>query len=163
MVVLRMMAAAFIPVLCTLSFHLAEKNTSFRKLTYRKKQLIIGVCFGALAILTTKFGIPVDGAVMNVRNAAPLTAGLVFGWPAGILSGLIDGIERWFSPSGDYTRLACTISAIISGFLGAAVRRFMLDNRKSSWFYGLVVGVTSEVLHMLMIFLTRFIFNSFRF
>ena len=155
MVVLRMMAAAFIPVLCTLSFHFAEKNTSFQKLTYRKKQLIIGVCFGALAILTTKFGIPVDGAVMNVRNAAPLTAGLVFGWPAGILSGLIDGIERWFSPSGDYTRLACTISAIISGFLGAAVRRFMLDNRKSSWFYGLVVGVTSEVLHMLMVFLTN--------
>ncbi|MBQ3496911.1 MAG: hypothetical protein IJA73_02170, partial [Oscillospiraceae bacterium] len=124
-------------------------------MTHGRKQLVIGICFGALAILATEFGVPVDGAVMNVRNAAPLTAGLVFGWPAGILSGLIGGVERWFSPSGDYTRLACTLGTVVSGFLGAAVRRFMLDNARASWFYGLVVGVTSEVVHILMVFLTN--------
>ena len=152
---MKMAAAALVPVLCTLAFHFAEKKTPFQKLSDKKKQLVIGISFAALAILATQFGIPVNGAVMNVRNAAPLTAGLVFGWPAGILSGLIGGIERWFSPSGDYTRLACSISTIISGFLGAAVRRFMMDNKKVSWFYGLVVGVTSEVLHMLMVIFTN--------
>ena len=31
----------------------------------------------------------------------------------------------------------------------------MLENKKASWFYGLAVGVTVEVLHMLLIFLTN--------
>ncbi|MBR2061870.1 MAG: polysaccharide biosynthesis C-terminal domain-containing protein, partial [Anaerotignum sp.] len=51
---------------------------------------------------------------MNVRNAAPLTAGLIFGWPSGLIAGLVGGIERWFSNAGDYTRLACTIGTIVA-------------------------------------------------
>lgn len=154
-VLFRLTTAALLPVLCAVAFYYAEKRSRFKKLSNRAKQTIIGICFGIIAILATEFGIPANGAIMNVRNAAPLTAGLVFGWPAGVISGLVGGIERWFSPSGDYTRLACTLGTIISGFLGAGVRKFMMDNRKSSWFYGLAVGVTSEVLHMLMVFLTN--------
>ena len=151
----RLTMAALLPVFCTVIFYYAGKKSRFGNLSNPAKQAAIGVCFGVIAILATEFGIPVNGAIMNVRNAAPLTAGLVFGWPAGVISGLLGGIERWFSPSGDYTRLACTLGTILSGFLGACVRKFMLDNRKSSWFYGLAVGITSEVLHMLMVFLTN--------
>ena len=32
------------------------------------------------------------GAVVNVRDAAPLTAGLIFGGPAGIIAGFIGGL-----------------------------------------------------------------------
>jgi LytS/YehU family sensor histidine kinase len=92
---------------------------------------------------------------LNVRNAAPLTAGLIFGWPSGLIAGLVGGIERWFSNAGDYTRLACTIGTVVAGIFGAGVRKFMMDNRKASWFYGLAVGVTTEVLHMLLVFLTN--------
>lgn len=153
--IFRLVTAMLLPVVVTVLFYLAEKKSRFGKLSNPVKQGIIGASFGIIAILATEFGIPVDGAVLNVRNAAPLTAGLVFGWPAGLVAGFMGGIERWFSSAGDFTRLACTIGTIISGFLGASVRKFMIDNKKASWFYGLVVGITSEVLHMLMVFLSN--------
>ena len=151
----RLATASLLPVLVTVGFYFAEKKSRFKNVSNIWKQTIIGVSFGFIAILATEFGIPVDGAVLNVRNAAPLTAGLIFGWPAGIIAGLLGGVERWLSPAGDYTRLACSIATIVAGFFGAAVRKFMLDNKKASWFYGLAVGATAEVLHMLLVFLTN--------
>lgn len=152
---LRLIMAAILPVILAAGFYFAEKNGLLNKWSYIKKQIIIGICFGVVAILATEFGIPFDGAVVNVRNAAPLTAGLIFGGPSGIIAGLIGGIERWFSNAGDYTRTACTIATVAAGFLGAYVRKFMMDNKKASWFFGLAVGVTAEVLHMLLIVLTN--------
>ncbi|MDO4740243.1 MAG: SpoIIE family protein phosphatase [Eubacteriales bacterium] len=158
-IILQLTGAGALPVLFAVLFYWAERKTSFGQKSFALRQFVIGLCFGGLAVFSTEFGIPVDGAVINVRNAAPLTAGLIFGWPAGILAGLIGGIERWFSVYwgvGEFTRMACTVGTIIAGFLGAAVRRFMMDNKKSSWFYGLAIGIVTEVLHMLMVF----IFNS---
>ena len=151
----RLITASLLPVLVAVGFYQAEKKSRFRQLANVWKQVIIGVSFGVVAILATEFGIPVDGAVLNVRNAAPLTAGLIFGWPAGLVSGFVGGVERWFSNAGDYTRLACSIGTIVAGVFGAGVRKFMMDNKKASWFYGLAVGVTAEVLHMLLVFLTN--------
>ena len=151
----RLVTAALLPVLVAVGFYRAEKATRFGRLSGIQKQIIIGLCFGVVSILATEFGIQVEGAVLNVRNAAPLTAGLIFGWPSGIVAGLLGGVERWFSPSGEYTRLACSIGTIVAGIFGAGVRKFMMDNKKASWFYGLAVGVTVEVLHMLLVFLTN--------
>ena len=156
---IRLTAAALLPVLCAVAFYALEKKPGFARMTFYKKQTIIGSVFGILAILSTEFGIPVEGAVLNVRNAAPLTAGLVFGWPAGILSGLIGGVERWLSSLWgvpETTRLACTLATIFAGFFGAAVRKFMMDDKKASWLYGIAVGVTTEVMHMLILFVTNF-------
>ena len=151
----RLITASLVPVVLAVLFYLAENRKSFGSLPFLAKQTIIGTTFGIAAILATEFGIPVDGAVLNVRNAAPLTAGLIFGWPAGLFAGLIGGIQRWLSDAGDFTRLACTLGTIVAGIFGACVRRFMMDNKKASWFYGLAVGVTTEVLHMLLVFLTN--------
>ena len=151
----RLVTASLLPVLMTTVFYLAGKKSKFSSISKTYQQILIGVTFGILAILATEFGIPTNGAVLNVRNAAPLTAGLIFGWPAGLIAGLLGGVERWFSNAGDYTRLACSVGTIAAGVIGAAVRRFMLDNKKASWFYGLTVGMTTEVLHMLLVFLTN--------
>ena len=153
--IFRLITASLLPVLVTIVFYLSEKKNRLKNITSIPKQIIIGITFGIVAILATEFGIPVDGAVLNVRNAAPLTAGLVFGWPAGIVAGFLGGIERWLTPAGDYTRLACTLGTIVAGLFGASVRRFLLDNKKASWFYGLAVGMTAETLHMLLVFLTN--------
>ena len=153
--IFRLATAALLPVLVTIIFYQAEKKSRFGALSYAWKQIVIGLTFGVLAILATEFGIPYDGAVVNVRNAAPLTAGLIFGWPSGLIAGLVGGVERWFSNAGDYTRVACTIGTFVAGAFGASVRKFMMDNKKSSWFYGLAVGITVEVLHMLLVFLTN--------
>ena len=151
----RLVISILLPVLVSVVIYTLDKKTKFGKIRFIPKQIIIGVVFGIIAILATEYGVPVDGAVLNVRSASPLSAGLIFGWPAGLIAGFIGGIERYFSPTGDFTRIACTFGTIIAGIVGALVRRFMLDNKRPSWFYGLVVGIVTEVIHMLMVFLNN--------
>ena len=158
MVFLKMTAAALASVLLAIGFYLLDIKTKFGKLRDLPRQIIIGVCFGILACLATQFGIPYDGYVMNVRSAAPLTAGLVFGGPAGLIAGGIGAIYRWFSvywgvPS--YTRIACTVATLLAGINGAVCRKYMFDNKKTSWFYGVFIAVATEVFHMLLVFLTH--------
>ena len=147
-----------LPVALSVILYMAERQPWTKKLPYGVKQAIIGVLFGLIAVLATEAGIPVNGAVLNVRNAAPLTAGLLFGGPAGIIAGVIGGVYRWFATywgAGAFSQAACTIGTILAGLFGAGCRRFMFDNKKASWFYGLAIGMTTEVLHMLLVFLTN--------
>lgn len=151
-----------IPVLCNgflaVILYLIEKKTSFVKLNFKVKQIIIGVLFGLLAIFSSEYGIDVGGAIMNVRDASPICAGLIFGAPAGIISGIMGGVYRWVSVmwgAGEYTRLACSISTVLAGFISAILRKYMFDNKKPSWIYGLGVGMVCEIFHMLMVFLTN--------
>ena len=103
--------------LLVLGVYLADKYLpAVKKIPYMKKQIIIGILFGGVSAFASSFGVEWLGAVVNVRDAAPLSAGLVFGAPAGIISGCIGGIYRWFSVywgGGDYTRLACSINDIL--------------------------------------------------
>ena len=95
---------------------------------------------------------------MNVRDASPICAGLIFGAPAGIISGVIGGAYRWlavFWGAGEYTRLACSVSAVLAGCIAALLRKHMFDDKKPSFIYGLGIGMVCEVLHMLMIFVTN--------
>jgi hypothetical protein len=39
--------------------------------------------------------------------------------------------------------------------MGAALRHFMFDDKKASWYYSLSTGLMVEVFHMLLIFLTH--------
>ena len=157
-----MVSKLAVPMLCNASLsvilYILEKKTPFGKTNYKLKQIIIGVLFGALAAFSTEYGIDVNGAVMNVRDASPLCAGLIFGAPAGIIAGLIGGIYRYIAVlwgAGTYTRLACSISTVLAGVIAAALRKFMFDDKKPSWIYGIGVGLICEVLHMLMIFFTN--------
>lgn len=142
--------------------YILDKKTAFYKIPYKLKQSIIGVLFGLMAIFaTTAFGgFDVgDGTIMNVRDSAPLCAGLIFGAPAGIIAGLIGGIYRfvavYFGLAGTYTQIACSVSTILAGFIGAVLRKFMFDDKKPTWLYGMGIGMVTEVLHMLMIFFTN--------
>ena len=157
-----MILKLLIPVLCNavlaVLLYMTEKKTPFGKADRWLKQCIIGVLFGVLAIFSTEYGVDVGGAVMNVRDASPICAGLIFGAPAGIISGVIGGAYRWlavFWGAGEYTRLACSVSAVLAGCIAALLRKHMFDDKKPSWIYGLGIGMVNEVLHMLMIFVTN--------
>ena len=148
--------------LLAIILYILDKKTAFSKTPYKIKQFIIGVLFGLMAIFaTTAFGgFDIgDGTIMNVRDAAPLCAGLIFGGPAGIIAGLIGGIYRfvsvYFELAGTYTQIACSVSTILAGIIAAILRKFMFDNKKPTWLYGLGIGMVTEVLHMLMIFFTN--------
>ena len=139
-------------------FYLLDKKTGFKKLCFASKQILIGVVFGGLSAFASSYGVELLGTVANVRDAAPLCAGFIFGGPAGIISGIIGGLYRFFSVywgGGVYTRIACTLSTMLAGFIAAIIRRFMFDNKKPTWSYGVFITVVCEVLHMLMIFFTN--------
>ena len=142
-------------VLCV---YLAHKYTYAKKMPYMAEQVIIGILFGGVSAFASSYGVEWLGAVVNVRDAAPLSAGLIFGAPAGIVSGLIGGLYRWFSVywgAGTYTQLACSIATILAGLMAAGLRKLMFDNKKPTWGYGICIAVVCEVVHMILIFLTN--------
>ena len=158
MLYLRLILAAACPVAASALFYFWNKKTAFGKIPEAAKQLVYGLVFGALAILGSECGVPIGGALINARDAAPLCAGLIFGAPAGIIAGLLGGAERWLAVywgAGSYTRLACSLSTCMAGFFAAALRKWMFDDKKPSWQYGFAAGLIMEVLHMLMIFFTN--------
>ena len=149
---------SLLPVALSALVYLTGRTKAAEKISYANRQIIIGVLFGVLAIIGTEFGIRIDGAVINARDASPVCAGLLFGAPAGIIAGVIGGVERWlavFWGAGEYTRLACSISTVLAGVFAAVLRKYMFDNKKPKWYYCLATAVIAEVIHMLMIFLTN--------
>ena len=149
-----------------LGFYLVNKYTSFKKLSYITKQIIIGITFGFSSAFASSFGVEWLGTIVNVRDAAPLSAGLIFGAPAGILAGFIGGLYRWFSVywgGGVYTQLACSIATILAGFMAAGLRKLMFDNKKPTWGYGVCIAVVCEVIHMILIFITNMNNSSYAF
>ena len=155
---MRLIIPILLNCILVLCVYLADKYTSAKKLPYMAKQMIIGVLFGGVSAFASSYGVEWLGTVVNVRDAAPLSAGLIFGAPAGIISGLIGGLYRWFSVywgGGMYTRLACSIATILAGLMAAGLRKLMFDNKKPTWSYGICIAVVCEVVHMILIFLTN--------
>lgn len=149
---------ALFPVVLSALIYLTERTKAASKMSYITKQVITGIMFGGLAILGTEFGIKIDGAIINARDASPICAGLLFGAPAGIIAGIIGGVERWLAViwgAGEYTQLACSVSTVLAGAFAAALRKYMFDNKKPKWYYCLAIAVITEIVHMLMIFLTN--------
>ena len=152
--------------LLVLGIYLAEKYGLVKKWTYITKQIVIGVVFGGASAFASSFGVDWLGAVVNVRDAAPLSAGLIFGAPAGVIAGCIGGLYRWFSVywgGGTYTRLACSIATILAGFMAAGIRKWLFDNKKPNWVYGAFIAVACEVIHMILIFITNMDNSSYAF
>ena len=131
--------------------------------------MIIGVLFGTSAIYASCFGVKVWGATMNVRDASPISAGLIFGPIAGVVSGVIGGGVRaltvLWNPDSVFTAVACSISTFLAGCIAAILRKFMFDDKKAGWAPAVGITVVLEVFHMLMIFITNMdeAYNAFLF
>ena len=163
---MKLLVPIFLNCIFVIAFYLLDKKSKFRNLNFTFKQIIIGLIFGGLSAFASGYGVEILGTVANVRDAAPLCAGLIFGGPAGIISGIIGGLYRFFSVywgGGMYTRIACTFSTMLVGVVAAALRRFMFDNKKPTWSYGVFITIVCEVLHMLMIFFTNMSDSSYAF
>ena len=155
---MKLILPIFINCLLVLCVYLADKHTPMKRLPHMTKQIIIGVLFGGVSAFASSYGVEWLGAVVNVRDAAPLSAGLIFGAPAGIIAGCIGGLYRWFSVywgAAPYTRLACSIATILAGLIAALLRKRMFDNKKPTWGYGVCIAIACEVMHMILIFITN--------
>ena len=157
-IILQFAFATLLPVVASALLTLAFKNTRLSKMGFWQKQILCGLVFGMIAIFGNEFGIKTADATMNVRDAAPLVAGLYFGGPAGIIAGIIGGVERWFSVlwgGGMFTRVACSTATIAIGFYAALLDKFLFQDRRPSWPLALAIGMVAEVLHLLLVFLTN--------
>ena len=155
--ILKLIPLSAIPVIVSaLAWKLDKNEVKFRD-TVRGK-ILIGILFGLISIIGSEFGVSINGAIINVRDAAPICAGLIFSAPSGIIAGLIGGVERFFAVAwgaGEYTRIACVASTILAGLFPAVLRRYIFDNKMPRWMYGTGVALYIETFHMLMIFLTH--------
>lgn len=155
---IRLGIVTLLPAILSLCFVFLQKKTKFKDLPYALKQIIFGIAFGGLAVIGTEFGIPLNGAQVNARNSAVVTAGLFFGGPAGIIAGVIGGVERYIAVAwgvGTYTRVACTIATIFAGFYSALLRKIIFVNRRPNAALAFSCGLVMEVIHMTLFFFTN--------
>lgn len=156
--IIKLTIASFLPVIASALFYHIEKRGGFDKIKYINKQIIIGIFFGIISIIGTEWGIPIDGVMVNCRDAAPLAAGLIFGGPAGIIAGLMGGIERWVAVAwgiGSFTRVACSVSTALAGFYAAFLRKVLFEDKKPTYGLALGCGFIMEVFHLNMVFITN--------
>ncbi|MCR5151375.1 MAG: SpoIIE family protein phosphatase [Clostridiales bacterium] len=154
----KLFGASCIIIALSVMFYILDKRTTFKNLSHSYKQIIIGVLFGAAAIFSTEFGVDIGGATANCRDAAALSAGLLFGPQAGIIAGLIGGVERYLAAAwgvGEYSKLACSLSTVLAGFFAGFLRKYMFDNKKPTVVFAFSTGAIMEVIHMTVIFLTK--------
>ena len=156
---IKFISAALLNVVLVVGVYFLDKKTRFKNLKRIYKELIIGALFGCSAIYASVFGVKIWGATMNVRDVSPISAGLIFGPIAGIVSGFIGGGFRaltvLWNPDSAFTAVACSLSTFLAGVIAAILRKFMFDDKKAGWIPAIGITLVLEVFHMLMIFITN--------
>jgi hypothetical protein len=129
-----------------------------KKITWSIRILLAAVYAGC-AILSTHYGVDYSHMLINVRDMGPLCAGLFFDPLAGIIAGVIGGIERYIAGAywgiGSYTKVACSVSTGLSGFVAAFMSIFIFKRKKPSATYAFFMGAVMEVFHMYVVFVTH--------
>lgn len=160
MLILQLCAAGALPIAFTFVFYLLEKkNAWIQHLDNWSRQILVGICYGLLACLASQFGIPYeDQYILNARAAAPITAGLIYGVPAGVIASVMGALFRAISVFwglGLETWLSCTLSTLFSGLIAGGCYQFVFEKKRPEWYHGLFIGISCEVTHMLLVFLTH--------
>ena len=68
---MRLTIPVLLNCILVLAVYLLDKKTSFKKLPYMAKQIIIGLLFGGLSAFASSYGVNLLGTTVNVRDAAP--------------------------------------------------------------------------------------------
>ncbi|MCQ2793993.1 MAG: SpoIIE family protein phosphatase [Bacilli bacterium] len=165
-----LIATALSPTALAVVLHLLDKKLpTWNKLNYWLKQIIIGLAFTGVTILMCCCGVEYSGLDSNVvgreivqiagsfgaASAGPMIAGIAFGWPAGLITGALSGLFRGLYSlriATDYLAIPECITLLISGLVAAILRRFLFSNKKPKWGYGLILGIMTETIHMIIFF-----------
>ena len=153
--ILKMSGVTALYVLLTV---LIWKQTYGRKLRLWGK-ILIGLIYGGCSVLSTHYAVDYSQMLLNIRDMGPLAAGLFFDPFSGILAGMIGGIERYIAGTywgiGSYTRIACSVSTCLAGFLAAGLRVWLFRKKKPSGVFAFILGAMMEVFHMYVVFITH--------
>ncbi|MCW4019091.1 MAG: hypothetical protein NWF00_10515 [Candidatus Bathyarchaeota archaeon] len=128
---------------------IATKLAVVQRVMFTKTKLndyaVFVVLFGLFSIFGTYIGIADNsGAISNIRDLAPMIAGLVGGPVVGLAVGLIGGIHRLFL--GGVSAVPCALATILAGVLAGMV--FRLNKGKLLGIIpAIIFAVGIEVLH----------------
>lgn len=122
----------------------------FKENATLREQLLLIFIFSSLSIAGTYFGIPIEGAIANVRDTGTIAAGLLAGPLVGTITGLISGLHRIYL--GGFTALQCGIATIIGGILAGYIH-VRIKPKSPEWITGVITGVGVILLSMAFILL----------
>jgi sigma-B regulation protein RsbU (phosphoserine phosphatase) len=115
-----------------------------RKAKWSDKAIFI-LIFGGFSIFGTYAGITLaSGAVINIRDFAPMVAGVTAGPIIGLAVGLIGGIHRLLL--GGFTCIPCGLATVLAGLTGGIVYYFKKGKLIGIW-QGVLLAVFVELLH----------------
>jgi len=127
------------------------KNVLWKGKLNRLELLGLSALFCGFAVGGTYMGIPVEGALVNVRIVAIVSGGILFGPWVGIPAGIISGVHRYLIDVDGYTAVPCLISSVCAGLLSVGIH--YRGSRKWMWLSGSLAGMACEMLTMLLILL----------
>lgn len=115
-------------------------------------QATLAIIFGLFCILSTLTGVQLEDVIVNTRVIGALAGGIIGGPIVGIGAGLIGGIHRYFYDINGFTTVACAISTLFAGIIGALLYP---QFQRGKWDATSLFALTafSEVVHMAMILL----------
>lgn len=139
---------AFIAVVAYVFSQTQAFRFVFKEHTSYKEKTILTIIFSAISIAGTYLGIPIEGAIANVRDMGSIVAGLLGGPLVGTATGLISGIHR--ISMGGFTALQCGIATILGGILAGYIHSKMKP-KNPDWITGVITGVGVIIFSMLLI------------
>jgi sigma-B regulation protein RsbU (phosphoserine phosphatase) len=110
-----------------------------------KDYIVFVLIFGFFSVFGTLIGLPGDyGSISNIRDLAPIVAGLVAGPYVGLAVGLIGGIHRL--TLGGVSGVACSLATILAGLLAGMVYR-LNGGKLLGIIPAMIFAVLIELLH----------------
>jgi two-component system LytT family sensor kinase len=119
-----------------------------------REYVIICMIFSIFAIFSTYFALDYHGSLINVRNVAIISGGVMFGPIVGIVTGIVSGLHRYLIDINGITSLPCLISSLIAGGISGVIYKNVV--KKNRWIYGILGGMSTVIIEMgLILLLTK--------
>lgn len=144
--------AAVLPALAAAAFAAAEKQPAFAGLSRTARQAAVGLVYAGIALGCALLS---PAWQTSCAAAAPLAAGLLFGAPAGLVSGGAGALLVYVLVPAGYAHGARAAAILLAGLIAALVRRELLDNRRPRLGYALLVPCVAVVLQLCLVFFSN--------
>ena len=152
---IKLIGTIILPAIFVVGIYLLNRKNVFEGVNTYVRQFGIGVVFGVIACVLATFGCKSAGELIRLSDSAIICSGLIFGGPAGIISGIICSVYCHFASfitEYGFIHTGLVIGSVVAGLYAAFARKFMFENKMPSWVMGLFVGITMEVIHFNILF-----------
>ncbi len=125
-----------------------------------KYSIVVGVLGGVLGIYGTMAGVPLNGAIVSVRDVGPMFAGLTGGPLGGLIAGAIAGAHRLLAGllnpdatvNSKLVTVSCVVATISIGLICGFLSEKYHEKLKKPW-WAFLTGAVMEVLHLTLLVL----------